>query len=390
MTRISHTDHLAVFQNAKRIVVKIGSALLVDREGALRRDWLAALGEDLAQLHERGCEIVIVSSGAIALGRARLDVGRSRLGLTGKALTLSEKQACAASGQAQLTQAYEDVLSPHNIFTAQVLLTLFDTETRRRWLNARSTLGTLLKLGTVPIVNENDTVATDEIRYGDNDRLAARVAQMISADLLILLSDIDGLYTADPRKDSAAKRLTKIETITAEIEAMGGEPNAASGVGSGGMATKIAAAKIAVHAGAHMIITKGETHRPLSALKDGAPASWFVAQSDPLTARKQWIVGSLSPLATLTIDDGAYKALMSGKSLLPAGVTAVTGEFEKGDAVAITTKDGALVARGLITYDAADARKIMGLKSSDIRQALGYKIGSALIHRDDLVMEKAE
>lgn len=383
MTRATHTNHLAVYKNAKRIVIKIGSALLADNDGLLRLGWLSAIGEDIAKLHAQGTEVVIVSSGAIALGRTRLK-------LTGKVLTLTEKQACAASGQAQLTQAYEDVLAPHDIFTAQALLTLNDTETRRRWLNARSTLETLLKLGTVPVVNENDTVATDEIRYGDNDRLAARVAQMVSADLLILLSDIDGLYTNDPRKDDTAKFLPIINKITPEIEAMGGKPNAVAGVGSGGMATKIAAARIAVQAGCHMIITKGETHRPLSALGKGAPASWFVAQSDPLTARKQWILGSLSPLAVLTIDDGARDALMRGKSLLPAGVIAVTGEFEKGDAVAVTDKSGSVIARGLITYDAADARKIMGLKSSDIRGALGYKVGSTLIHRDDLVMEKAE
>lgn len=373
------TDFLPAYRAAKRVVVKIGSALLADENGHLRRKWLTALGEDIAALHARGTQVLIVSSGAVALGR-------TRLGLSDKNLSLSDKQACAAAGQAQLTQAYEDVLAPHEIYTSQALLTLMDTEDRRRWLNARSTLETLLTLGSIPIVNENDTVATNEIRYGDNDRLAARVAQMVGADFLLLLSDIDGLYTSDPRRSGSATHIPMIETITEQIISMGGDANTESGVGSGGMATKLVAAQIAVAAGCHLLITKGDTYRPLSALENGAKASWFKASSDPRAARKQWISGSLSPRGQITIDRGAAKALSDGNSLLAAGVISIEGKFDKGDAVTICDGSGVILARGLIAYNAKDSLKIMGLNSSDIQKALGYTNGAALIHRDDLVI----
>lgn len=375
----THT-YLDAFKTAKRVVIKIGSALLIDSaDGLLRETWLKALAEDVAALRARGTQVLIVSSGSIALGRTLLKLGS-------KDLTLAQKQACAAAGQARLTQVYEGILAPHGITTAQALLTLMDTEMRRRWLNARSTLETLLELGAVPIINENDTVTTREIRYGDNDRLAGRVAQMVGADVLVLLSDIDGLYTADPRNDASAKHISVIEDITPDIEAMGGQANAQSGVGSGGMATKIVAAKIATQAGCHMAIVEGEVMRPLKALETGAKASWFKAVSDPKAARKQWILGSLQPSGSITIDDGAHTALIAGKSLLPAGVIAVTGEFEKGESVTICAQGGTILAHGLIAYGSVDAQKIIGLKSGDIKTVLGYSAGDSLVHRDDLVM----
>ena len=365
---------------AKRLVIKIGSAILVDsKTGQLRGNWLQSLSDDIAGLKSGGKEIVIVSSGAIALGRARL-------GLLGRNLSLAEKQACAAAGQSLLTRAYERALESHDITTAQALLTLNDTENRRRWLNARSTLETLLTLGAIPIINENDTVATDEIRYGDNDRLAARTAQMLGADTLILLSDIDGLYTADPRTDSAAQHLPFITDLTDDIMAMGGGVNAQAAVGSGGMATKLAAAKIATQAGCRMCIMDGRAEHPLSRLQNGESCSWFSAQSNPKKARQQWISGALKPRGTLTIDAGAAKALTQGKSLLAAGVTALSGAFSKGDAVSICDEAGTALARGLIAYDATDAVQILRLKSGDIAAVLGYDNGAALIHRDNLVM----
>jgi len=301
-------------------------------------------------------------------------------------LSLSEKQACAAAGQSLLTRAYERALDAHGIITAQALLTLNDTENRRRWLNARSTLETLLTLGAIPIINENDTVATDEIRYGDNDRLAARAAQMLGADTLILLSDIDGLYTADPRNDDNAKHLPLITALTDEIMAMGGGVNASAAVGSGGMATKLAAAKIATQAGCRMCIMDGRANNPLSRLQNGDRASWFEAESNPKKARSQWISGTLKPSGTLTIDAGAAQALLQGKSLLAAGVIKTSGAFRKGDAVSIISATEVELARGLIAYDAEDAKKILGLKSGDIVGRLGYDNGAALIHRDNLVM----
>jgi glutamate 5-kinase len=364
----------------KRLVIKIGSAILVDSEtGHLRQDWLEGLSQDIAALKSENKDIVIVSSGAIALGRARL-------GLLGRKLSLAEKQACAAAGQSLLTRAYERALDAHDIATAQALLTLNDTEDRRRWLNARSTLETLLSLGAIPIINENDTVATDEIRYGDNDRLAARTAQMLGADTLILLSDIDGLYTSDPRTDETAKHLPVIEELTPEILAMGGGVNAEAAVGSGGMATKLTAAKIATQAGCRMCIMDGRANTPITRLQKGERCSWFTASSNPKKARSQWIGGTLKPHGALTIDMGAAKALTDGKSLLAAGVTTLSGAFQKGDAVSVCDEGGNEIARGLIAYDAADAAKILGLKSSDILNVLGYDNGAALIHRDNLVM----
>lgn len=370
------------FAASKRIVLKIGSALLVDTaSGTLRTDWLTALSSDIARLKQTGLEIVIVSSGAIALGRVRL-------GLMGRNLTLGEKQACAAAGQSQLTQAYEKALAVHNIVTAQALFTLTDTEDRRRWLNARQALNTLISLGAVPIINENDTVATDEIRYGDNDRLAARTAQMLSADTLILLSDIDGLYTADPRSNPSATHIPRIESLTADIMAMGGAPNATANVGTGGMVTKLAAARIATEAGCHMCIVDGTAPAPLKRIQNGAACSWFKASPNPIDARRQWIKGSLNKNGALIIDEGAANALFEGNSLLAAGVVSIAGYFQKGDAVKIETTQGRLIAKGLTAYDSIDAALIIGAKSHNIDTILGYTNGAAIVHRDNMVMEK--
>jgi glutamate 5-kinase len=364
--------------SARRLVVKIGSALLVDEEsGAIRRDWLDALGDDVAECRRRGQEVLIVTSGAIA-------VGRRHLGLDSGKLRLEEKQAAAATGQIQLAHAYQETLARHRITVAQILLTLDDTEERRRHLNARSTIAALLRLDTVPVINENDTVATSEIRFGDNDRLAARVAAMISADALILLSDIDGLYSADPRRDPKARFIPEIREITPEIEAMAGE--APPGYSSGGMVTKLAAARVAVGAGCRMAIANGRRLNPLKAIAEGAACSWFLPAATPLTARKRWIAGALKPNGALTVDAGASKALMGGRSLLPAGVTSVEGEFERGDAVRVLSPDGREVARGLSAYSAADARRIMRHKSGEIEALLGYRGRDEMIHRDDLVL----
>ena len=366
-----------MLSHVQRIVIKIGSAILVDANtNRLRDTWLSALADDLSSFADK--DIILVSSGAIALGR-------QRLGLQNQSLTLPQKQACAAAGQSRLTRAYDDALGAKGLMTAQALLTLNDTENRRRWLNARSTLNTLLELGTIPIINENDTVATDEIRYGDNDRLAARTAQMVGADLLVLLSDIDGLYTADPRLDPSAKHLPEISEISDEIRAMGGEPNLETGMGSGGMATKVTAAEIATSAGCDMIICDGREAGALGTLLSGGKHSRFIATSNPKKARAQWIAGSLKPRGRLEIDPGAEKALLSGSSLLPAGVIAVIGEFSKGDAVSVQC-EGREIARGLVAYDHPQADRIKGLKSGDIAKALGYDNGAALIHRDNLVM----
>lgn len=364
----------------RRLVIKIGSALLVDVDsGTLRLNWLESLCKDIADLKKTGVDIIIVSSGAIALGR-------KRLGLSGKSLSLSDKQACAAAGQSLLTQAYERALATYDIVTAQALLTLYDTENRRRWLNARQTLETLISLGAVPIINENDTVATDEIRYGDNDRLAARTAQMLGADTLILLSDIDGLYTQDPRNHADAKHLAVIDRLTPEILSMGGAPNAQAQVGSGGMATKLLAAKIAVEAGCHMCVMDGTDTHPLKRLQEGAKMSWFNATENPLSARRQWIKGTLKPKGTLCIDDGAVAALMAGKSLLAAGIIDTKGAYLKGDAVIISNLEGKELARGLISYTSKDTKKILGLKSADIAKVLGFENSAAVIHRDNMVL----
>jgi glutamate 5-kinase len=363
---------------ARRVVVKIGSALLVDQEsGELRRAWLDALVDDVARLRGRGQEVVLVSSGAIALGR-RLIAPAAR------SLKLEESQAAAAVGQVALAHAYAAALAARGMIGAQVLLTLKDTEERRRYLNARSTMDALLKHAAVPVINENDTVATSEIRYGDNDRLAARVAGMISADCLVLLSDVDGLYTAAPERDASATLVREVDAITAEIEAMAG--GSASPVGSGGMVTKIEAAKIALGAGASMVICSGRVERPLERLEAGAPCTWFRATATPLAARKAWIAGTLEPVGALIVDDGAARALQAGKSLLPAGVTATSGAFARGDAVRVMSLDHREIARGLCAYDSADARAILGHKSREIEHILGYRGRDEMIHRDDLVL----
>jgi len=363
---------------ARRIVIKIGSALLVDEEhGTVHRRWLAALAADIAALRARGQQVVIVSSGAIA-------VGRRHLGFADGNLRLEEKQAAAATGMMRLAHAYQEELALFDLTVAQVLLTLHDSENRRRYINARNTLETLLRLGAVPLINENDTVATDEIRLGDNDRLGARVAAMISADTLVLMSDVDGLYSADPRTDPDAEIIPIVEHITPEIEAMAGR--AGSHVGTGGMVTKLAAAKIAMGAGCRMVIANGRELHPVARIEGGAAVTWFLPQASPRTARKHWIAGTLNISGVLVVDDGALKALRGGKSLLPAGVVAVSGKFEKGDAVAVRSADNREVARGLIAYSAADARLLMGHKSSEIEDILGYRGRDELIHRDDLVL----
>jgi len=363
----------------RRLVVKIGSSLLVEEaSGHVRRKWLDALADDIARQKAQGREVVVVTSGAIA-------VGRRPLGLPSGALRLDQKQAAAATGQIRLAHAYQETLARHDIVVAQVLLTLDDSENRRRYLNARTTLLTLLAQGAVPVINENDTVATQEIRFGDNDRLAARVAEMIGADTLILFSDIDGLYTADPRRDSAARFLTEVAAITPEIEAMAGQ--AGSAVGSGGMVTKITAARIATQAGCKMAIAPGHGLHPLAALEAGGRATWFKPVGEPKAARKRWIAGALSPAGVLVVDEGAVKALRSGKSLLPAGVVGVEGEFQKGEAVLISDRQGRAVGRGLVAYSAADSRRLQGLNSADIEAALGWRGRDEMIHRDDLVLE---
>lgn len=365
-----------MLSTAKRVVVKIGSSLLVeDDTGLPARAWVATLAEDIVAMRKAGQSVLIVSSGAIALGRRALGLARSS--------RLEEKQAAAATGQARLMAAYEAAFAPHGVNVAQALLTADDTERRRRWLNARATLETLLDLGAVPIVNENDTVATAEIRYGDNDRLAARTAQMISADVLILLSDIDGLYAEDPRHNPSAKFISEVGEITREIESMAGDPGA---LGSGGMRTKIEAAKIATSAGCAVAITRGGIAHPLAALRDGARATWFTPRASPRAAYKAWIAGSLSPHGSITIDYGALTALRAGRSLLVSGVTGIAGAFEKGDAVRILDTNGAEIARGLTRYDAQDATQIRGLKSADIAAALGYDSGPVIVHADDLVL----
>ena len=362
----------------RRLVVKIGSALLVDDEsGDVRRAWLDALADDVATLRAKGTEVLIVSSGAIA-------VGRRHLGLTGRAIKLEEKQAAAATGQIRLAHAYQETLARHGITVAQILLTPDDTEERRRHLNARATIDQLLKLGAVPVINENDTVATDEIRFGDNDRLAARVAQMVSADVLVLLSDIDGLYTADPRKAADASHIAVVNEVTPEIEAMGGD--APTGYSSGGMVTKLAAAKIALAAGCRMAITFGKRMNPLAALAADAPATWFVPSATPLSARKRWIAGHVAPAGAVGVDAGAAAALGRGKSLLPAGVTGVEGRFERGDLIRVLGPDGREIARGLSAYGAADVARIIGRRSAEIAAVLGYRGRDEIIHRDDLVM----
>ncbi len=361
---------------AQRLVVKIGSALVVDKTEP-RAAWLDGVAQDIAALRARGVDVIVVSSGAIALARRALGLSRKRL-------RLEEKQAAAAVGQIRLAQAWSVALSAHGLTAAQLLLTPDDTEDRRRYLNARSTLTTLLGLSCIPVINENDSIATAEIRFGDNDRLAARVAEMVQADQLILLSDIDGLYTADPRRDPAAAHIPVVAAITPEIEAMGGEPP--PGYSSGGMRTKLVAAQIATQAGCAMAIAVGHVAHPLAALEQGARCTWFLPAPEGRSARKRWIAGALAPLGTLRVDAGAAKALSTGRSLLPAGVRAIEGSFERGDPVIVVGPDGELLARGLCAYASADAQKIAGHRSDEIEPILGWRGRDEIIHRDDLVL----
>lgn len=367
---------MATLTDARRIVIKIGSALLVDRTtGLLKADWLRGLAEDVAWL-KQGADVILVSSGSIALGRGALGLGTAEL-------PLEQSQAAAAVGQIRLARAYEEALAPHGLTTAQVLVTLEDSTDRRRYLNSRATLETLISLGAVPIVNENDTVATDEIRYGDNDRMAAQVAATVGADVLVLLSDVDGFYTANPATDPAARRYDVIDTITPEIEAMAGD--AGSGLSKGGMKTKLMAAKVATAAGCAMAITHGGTFRPLKALKDGANATWFTAHIDPQQARKRWIA-AMKPRGEVTLDAGAVRAMQQGRSLLPAGVSVVSGTFGRGDPVAILGADGHKLGQGLTRYTAAETRTIKGHRSDEIEALLGYPGRAVLIHRDDMAL----
>jgi glutamate 5-kinase len=362
---------------ARRLVVKIGSALLVDKEtGALRAEWLRALAEDVAMLKARGTDVILVSSGSIALGRGVLALGNG-------ALSLDEAQAAAAVGQIRLARAYEEGLAPHGITTAQILLTLDDSADRRRYLNTRATMAALLSRGVVPIVNENDTIATDEIRYGDNDRLAANVAVMAGADQVVLLSDVDGFYSANPNDDPDARHFPVIERITPEIEAMAGD--AGTGLSKGGMKTKLMAARTATAAGCALAISEGSVLRPLKALENGARVTWFTATLDPQAARKRWI-SAMKPKGTLHLDKGAVAALGTGKSLLPAGVTAVTGRFDRGDPVALEGPDAARLGLGLCRYTSVEAAQIAGHRSDEIEALLGYPGRAALVHRDDMAL----
>lgn len=362
----------------RRVVIKVGSALLVDRaRGRLRHAWLAALAEDIADLHARGVDVLVVSSGSIALGR-------TVLGLPPGALRLEESQGAASVGQIALARHWAEALGHHGIVAGQILVTPQDTEERRRYLNARSTVQKLLELRAVPVINENDTVATVEIRYGDNDRLAARVATMIDADVLVLFSDIDGLYTAPPQSDPDARHLPVIERITPEIEAMAGGP--ASDLSRGGMRTKVEAAKIAVAGGTHLVIADGRSKNPLKAVQEGGRCTWFLSGSTPTAARKTWIAGSLEPRGSLTIDAGAAKALQGGASLLPVGVRAVEGNFSRGDAVLIRDAEGRAIGRGLVAYDNAEASLIIGHPSARIAELLNYPGRAWMVHRDDLAL----
>jgi glutamate 5-kinase len=371
------TDHPSLAEFS-RVVVKVGSSLLVDRaRGALKQEWLDALVSDIAALHERGAHVLIVSSGAIALGR-------TIAGLHKGVLKLEDSQAAAAIGQIALARAWSQALHGHGIVAGQVLLTLYDTEERRRYLNARETLGRLSAMRAIPVINENDTVATSEIRYGDNDRLAARVATMASADLLILLSDVAGLYDAPPKDDPKAKLIPVVERVTPAIEAMAG--GAASELSRGGMRTKIEAARIATSAGTHMVIADGRVAHPIARIAAGAPCTWFLTPSNPFLARKAWIGGSLELKGSITVDAGAARALASGKSLLPAGVTRIEGAFARGDCVAIRDERGAELGRGLIAYDALHAERIRGRNSRDIAQILGTPGRAEMIHRDDMAL----
>jgi glutamate 5-kinase len=371
---------LAAFTQAKRVVLKFGSSLLTQTaSGHVRDDWLASVADDVALLRAKGVGVVIVTSGAVALGRGAL-------GLAAGKLKLEEKQAAAAAGQVALMAAWAQAFAPFKIAVAQTLLTPDDTERRRRWLNARATLDTLMACGAIAIVNENDTVATDELRYGDNDRLAARVAQMVSADALVLFSDIDGLYDKDPRGNPDAHHIARVDAITPDIEAMAGGVNVGAGVGSGGMRTKIEAARIATAAGCAVAIKDGLIHHPVKRLLAGARATWFAPMADRETARRLWLGHSLNPAGAFVVDGGAAKALTGGASLLSVGVAGVEGSFERGDTVAIKNAQGKVVGHGMSAYSSADALRIMGRHSDEIEEILGYAGRPALIHRDDLVL----
>lgn len=364
-------------EKSKRIVIKVGSSLIVDQKSGVIRDaWLDTLAQDVVDLKKRGKEVVLVSSGAVALGRSCINARR-------KDLKLEEKQAAAACGQTELVRHYQRFLQQRDIHAAQILITLFDSENRRNYLNVKNTLEVLLANNVVPVINENDTVATHELRFGDNDRLAARVAQMISADVLILLSDIDGLYTANPRLNANARHVPEVTEITPQIVKMGG--SALSGVGSGGMITKIEAAKIASHNGCNTVITLGTGHHPIKALERGGKATWFLSDESPMNARKRWIASSLNIAGEVVIDEGALKALRNGKSLLPAGVIDIEGEFDRGDMVVIKDYHLMDVGRGLVAYSSDDARLIMGHHSKEIEHIIGFSGRDELIHRDDMV-----
>jgi glutamate 5-kinase len=377
----SHTQRAAGMEpltQAERVVIKIGSSLLINKDdGTLNRPWLTSLAGELAAMMRAGQQVMLVSSGAIALGRNYLELkpGQRRL---------DELQAAAAAGQVVLAHAYQELMGGHGIKVAQVLLTPEDTENRRRYLNARNTLETLLGQGALPVINENDAVTTQEIRYGDNDRLAARVAEMTSTDCLVLLSDVDGLYDADPNKVSSATLIPTVREITPEIEMLAGEARTA--YGSGGMATKVAAARICMSAGCATLIANGHKDRPLAAVLEGGSHTWFLPSSNPLAARKQWIAGTLQPSGQLFIDAGAEKALREGGSLLPVGVNSVAGQFSRGDAVVIVSASGREIARGLVVYDSDEAGLIAGRHSSDIAELLGYQRRDEIIHRDNLVL----
>jgi len=366
----------------RRIVIKVGSALLVDSAaGRLNGEWLASLVDDIAGLHRQGRDVIVVSSGSIALGRSVLKLPRGPL-------KLEDSQAAAAVGQIALARTWSEELGRHGVVAGQILVTLGDTEERRRYLNARSTIGKLLEWRSVPVINENDTVATNEIRYGDNDRLAARVATMASADLLVLLSDVDGLYDAPPAENSNANHIPVVPRVTAAVEAMAGASG--SELSRGGMVTKIEAARIATTAGTHMVIASGHVQNPLTAIADGARCTWFLTAANPVASRKRWIAGSLEPRGTLVIDAGAAAALRRGSSLLPAGVVRVDGRFNRGDAVVIRGPDGADIARGLVAYDAADAARIVGKSSREVATILGIEGRVEMIHRDDLVLASGD
>ena len=368
---------MTALPDARRVVVKVGSSLLVGEDGADRR-WLATFVADVARLRARGQQVLVVSSGAVALGRRRLRLPK-------RALILPEKQAAAAAGQSALMRAWEEALEPHGLAAAQVLLTRDDTEVRRRWLNARATIEALLGLGVVPVINENDTVVTEEIKFGDNDRLSARVAQMIGADLLVLLSDVDGLYTADPRRDPNAEHLPRVARLTPQVEAMAGGANLSAGMGTGGMATKLAAARIASAAGCATVITLGHRPAPLQAVEDGERSTVIEPSTTPAAAYKAWIAGSLAPTGALVVDAGAAAAVRRGKSLLAAGVRRAEGRFDKGDAVVIRDEAGEEIARGLVRYEVGDAARICGLKSAGIEAVLGFTSGP-IVHADDLAL----